>query len=127
MLVTKATVRPRRWWRLFTAGLVVGVVAAVLMAGCSRADAWDGVNQAVADVNPGQIGTVVIDTKVGTGRPLSEPAGRQIAVLVEGIAVLSNAGVSIVTPPAAEAMAKLDRAFVNAGFDRVTETNYQRN
>jgi len=80
--------------------------------GCASPDAFAGVNQAVADVSPGQIGHLALNVKVGTGRPLSEPAGRHVAVLV--------------TSDANEAASKVDGALAAAGFTQVTANGWER-
>lgn len=92
----------------------VTVVAfgSILLAGCGDPHAFDGVDQAVADVNPSRIGTVVVDEKLGNGHPLGGGASRHIGVLVIG--------------NTEDAAAKAETAFAAAGFSHTGQSGWTR-
>jgi hypothetical protein len=94
-----------------TAGVLLVAVACAL-SGCSRPNAFSGVNQAVADVNPSALGDVVVDTRSGSGRPLSQPPTRRVVV------VASQSG--------HEATTDASTLLQSAGFVQTGETGWQR-
>ena len=94
-----------------TVGVVL-IVVTTAVAACSNPDAYTGIDRAVADVNPEELGSVVFDERTGSGRPLSEPAGRNVAVLVEGTAT--------------EAESRVSSALERAGFESVGINGWER-
>jgi hypothetical protein len=91
--------------------LLVATVCAI--GGCSRSDdAFAGVDQAVADVDLGALGKVIIDQRTGTGRPLSQPPTRRLAVITTG--------------PVERATDKAASALQSAGFSQTGVTGWQR-
>jgi hypothetical protein len=92
---------------------IVLVLAVCTFGGCSRSkDAFEGVNQAVADVNPGALGTVAVDRSFGSGGTLGQPPTRRVVVISSG--------------SAGSAIANAAAALRAAGLNKTGATGWQR-